>query len=442
MSRSGRSMGRASLTLEPLPNVLGEPLLTGVSSRGLRVLLDPRPDYVGAFGALGIHFGSIDRVAGRDGRPIPEGLAHFLEHKLFEDQLGDVSDRFSKLGASTNAMTGFSGTTYLFSTAGGTRDELRTCLELLLDFVQTPWFTDALVAKEQGIIAQEIRMYDDDPDWRIFFGLLRCLYGRHPVRDNIAGSVESIATIDAATLRACYDLFYHPRNMCLALSGAFDAELVAEVVARDQEARADDALPRHVRAPVDEPELPVASRHEERLPVSRPRWLLGVKDRVPGGTPLEQAARQLETRILLDALFGRASTAFEQLYAEGLVDESFSASYSGEDGFGFSLIGGDTDDPEQLEDRVRGVIQRARRDGLDAAVLLRVRNRLRGALVRALDSLENAAFGLITEHFQGLPPFSALQLVEQVDAAALQRRLEQHLRDEAFAVAVVRPVDP
>ena len=429
----------AAPTFAPLENGLGESLLAGTSSKGLTVLLDPRPESVGVFGAVGINVGSVDRVAGADGEPIPEGLAHFLEHKLFEDEQGDVSDRFSQLGASTNAMTGFSGTTYLFSTAGSSSQEVDACLELLLGFVQDPWFTDELVAKEQGIIAQEIRMYDDDPDWRIFFGLLGCLYEKHPVRDNIAGSVESIARIDAATLQRCYELFYHPRNMCLALSGRIDPERVAEIVARDQDPRPEDTRGRHVRAAVDEALLPVRTRHEEELPVSRPRFLLGVKETVLGGDPLTVARRQLETRVLLDALFGRSSRAFEAMYSEGLVDESFSASYSGEEGFGFTLVGGDTDRPEELEARVRGVIDDARRGGLDAAVLTRVQRRLRGALYRTLDSHENAAFGLISEHFHGLPPFSALQLVEGIDAEDLRRRLDEHLRDDAVAVSLVRP---
>ena len=191
------------MELRSITNHFGEQLLQGTSSSGLTVILNPRPGFVRTFAAFGTNFGSVDRVADGNGQAVPEGLAHFLEHKLFEDEQGDVSDRFSALGASCNAMTGFCGTTYICSTVG----DATPSIDLLLDFVQDPWFTDELVAKEQGIIAQEIRMYDDDPDWRVFFGLLGCLYARHPVRDNIAGSVESIARIDAATLRRCYDLF-------------------------------------------------------------------------------------------------------------------------------------------------------------------------------------------------------------------------------------------
>jgi predicted Zn-dependent peptidase len=235
--------------LNPIANPVDETILRGTTDSGLAVLVNPRPDYVRTFAALGVNFGSVDRVGGADGQPVPEGLAHFLEHKLFEDADGDVSDRFAKWGADVNAMTGFTGTTYVVSTV----EQALPCLDLLLDFVQEPWFTDELVEKEQGIIAQEIRMYDDDPEWRIFFGLLTCLYQSHPVRDNIAGSVESIAKIDAATLRRCYDMFYHPTNMCLAISGPVDPAEVMDRVERDQADRNPDGRVRHERVPVDEP---------------------------------------------------------------------------------------------------------------------------------------------------------------------------------------------
>lgn len=423
------------MKLEPVPNPVDETILRGVASSGLTLLVNPRPQYQRTFAALGTHFGSIDRVGGADGEPVPEGLAHFLEHKLFEDEQGDVSDRFAELGASTNAMTGFAGTTYIASTV----DDPLPCVDLLLDFVQDPWFTDELVAKEQGIIAQEIRMYDDDPDWRIFFGLMRCLYARHPVRDNIAGSVESIAEIDAATLAHCYQLFYHPNNLCLAVSGGVDAQALAERVERDQAARGADGRPAHERAPVDEPLAVAHARHEERLPVSRPRLLLGIKESVLGGSGLEVSIRQLATRLVLDALLGPASPAFEALYADGLVDETFGVGYSCEAGFGFSTLGGDTDDPEALEARLREVLDTALREGLDHAALARGRHKLLGSLLRACDSPESVCYGLIDGHFRGVAPFASLAWLDELPPAALEARLAEHVRAEAMAVSVVLP---
>ncbi len=424
------------MLLRPLDNPLSEPLLAGTASSGLRLLVNPRPAFRRTFAALGVNFGSVDRVAGADGQPVPEGLAHFLEHKLFEDRQGDVSDRFAALGGSTNAMTGFVGTTYVVSTV----EEPRACLELLLRFVQDPWFTDDLVAKEQGIIAQEIRMYDDDPDWRAFFGLLGCLYARHPAKDNIAGTVASIATIDAATLRRCYELFYHPRNLVLAVSGALAPEEVAEVVAADQARRAPDALAPHARGAPDEPAACHAARWEERLPVARPRLLLGIKERALGGDARTLLRRELATRMLLDLLFGRSSRAWEDLYGAGLADESFAASYSTEESFGFSSVGGDTDDPAALEARLREVLDRARREGFEEAAFGRLRNKLHGALLRALDSPEHVAFGLVSETFRGSRPFEELDVIGSITPGDLHARLDEHVADSQIAVAVVRPL--
>jgi predicted Zn-dependent peptidase len=424
--------------LQPVPNPLGEPILRGTAGSGLTVIVAPRPDFERTFAAFGTNFGSVDRVSGATGQPVPEGLAHFLEHKLFEDEGGDVSDRFATLGASTNAMTGFCGTTYIASTV----EDPGASLDLLLDFVQDPWFTDALVAKEQGIIAQEIRMYDDDPDWRLFFGLLTCLYAKHPVRDNIAGSVESIAAIDAATLRRCYELFYHPRNLCLAVAGSLDPADIAARVEADQAGRPADRLPAHVRSLVDEPAAVSAARYEVQLPVARPRVLLGIKEQVLGGSGLDVTRRELSTRILIDILFGRSSAAFERLYEEGHIDETFSASHSAEASFGFTTIGGDTDDPERLERALRDVLSDALARGLDREAFGRIRRKLHGSMLQGLDSPENVAYSLLSDHFRGVTPFVALQLVDSLSLDDLHRRLAEHVREDALAVAVVRPTGP
>ena len=424
------------IELSPLANPLDEPILSGRAGSGLRVLVNHRPAFRRTFCALGVNFGSVDRVAAANGQPVPEGLAHFLEHKLFEDQAGDVSDRFAALGASANAMTGFVGTTYVVSTV----EEPRRALELLLQFVQDPWFTDALVAKEQGIIAQEIRMYDDDPDWRVFFGLLGCLYEQHPAKDNIAGTVESIAAIDAAELRRCYDLFYHPRNLVLAVSGALAPDIVAEVAAADQARRPADALEPHRRGREAEPEAVRAPRWEERLAVSRPRLMLGIKERALGGGGRELLRRELCTRMLLDLLLGRSSRAWEELYADGLVDESFAASYSTEESFGFTTIGGDSDEPERLEARLRDVLERARREGFDGEAFGRMRNKLHGALLRALDSPEHVGHALVTDSFRGVRPFEELDVIGAITPDDLRARLDEHVDGSQIAVAVVRPL--
>jgi len=423
------------MTLHPAPNTLHERVLVGTASSGLRLVVDSKPGFARTFAALGVDFGSIDRRGGPDGQPVPAGLAHFLEHELFEDEHGDVSDRFARHGAWCNASTGYSTTSYVFSTSGPAGPSL----ELLLDFVQTPWFTDELVARERSIIGQEIRMYDDDPDWVVFQNLMECLYERHPARDNIAGTLDSIAGIDAATLRRCYGLFYHPRNMCLVVAGGMDPDEVVERVERDQRARGVDPRAAHARDDHGEPARVRAARHEATMPISRPRLVLGIKETRLDGGPLAVRRRELTTRLLLDALFGRASRTFERLYEDGLVDETFTVSHVAEDGFGLTIVGGDTDDPEGLEARVRAAFEDARRDGLDEAALRRTRNKVRGAMLRGLDSPESAAYALLVETFRGVPPLGIPEAIEGITLDELRARLDEHVRDEAIAVAVLRP---
>ena len=423
------------MKLHAVINSLGEPVLRGQTSSGLILLVNPRPRYRTTFAAFGTHFGSIDRVSTADGSPVPMGLAHFLEHKLFEDEQGDVSDRFAQLGATTNAMTGFCGTTYTASTSG---DPL-PMIDLLLDFVQEPWFTDELVDKEQGIIAQEIRMYDDDPDWRIFFALLEGLYKLHPVRDNIAGTVESIAEIDAATLLRCYERFYHPANLCLSVAGGIDEQALAALVDADQAPRSSGGKNRHQRERVPEPLAVVRRALELELPVQRPRLSLGLKETVLGGTGDEIARRQLITRVALDILFGRSSSAFQDLYGEGLIDESFSASYSAEDDFGFTNLGGDTDEPEQLEERLLTVLRGAQSDGLDGAAFARTKNKLQGLMLRAIDSPESVAFGVLSACFRDMRPFAVVDQIESLTEDELLARLAELMGDDKLSTVIARP---
>ncbi len=423
------------LAFTPIENRFGETLLAATTPSGLEVRLNPRPGWVKTFAAFGANVGSVDRVGGPGGDPVPEGLAHFLEHKLFEDEEGDVSDRFALIGASTNAMTGFSGTTYIASTS----DAPEPIVELLLDFVQRPYFTQELVEKEQGIIAQEIRMYDDDPDWRLFFGVLGEMYERHPVRDNIAGSVESIRAIDANVLQHCYDLFYHPRNMCLAVSGPIDVDAIGEIVERDQAKRDSGERRRHVRPTVDEPKARRGERFATSLPVARPRLLFGIKETGLTADEHTTARQKIETRLLMSLLFGRSSKAFEELYADGLVDESFGASYSAEVGFGFTTIGGDTDDPVALEERLRDVLIKARHEGLDAEAFARIRNKVYGQMLRAFDSPESVAYELISATFRDQKPFGGLELVESVTLDDLHVRLGEHVREDAIVVGLLEP---
>ncbi|MFG0315651.1 MAG: EF-P 5-aminopentanol modification-associated protein YfmH [Planctomycetota bacterium JB042] len=420
------------MTLIPLDNRLGETVLTGRHDSGLRVTLVPKDEFSKTFGVFATNFGSVDDrfFDPRRGEEIavPDGVAHFLEHKMFEDERGDVSDRFSALGAQSNASTGFTTTSYIYSTTEH-RDE---CLSLLLDFVQEPHFTPELVAKEQGIIGQEIRMYDDDPSWRIFFQLLEALYRRHPVRINIAGTEESIAGIDPDVLTACHAAFYRPANMSLTLVGRLDPGRVVELIEEDLRARPAGPPTPHRRTPVEDG--PIVRRHVRlEMDVARPKLLLGWKDAVLGGDGVDLVRREVVSGLALELLFGRSSPVHEALYDEGVIDDSFGAEYTGEFDFGFVTVGGDTDEPDRLEARLREEVERFRGGEVDPADFERVRNKLLGKFVGMFDSIESVAYAFSGGSFRDVTPFETVELLQTVRPEEVAARAREMFDDDLSA---------
>jgi predicted Zn-dependent peptidase len=430
------------MNLQRLANRFDETVLTGTHASGLMVILVPKRGYSKTFGVFTTNFGSIDNrfrdpATGRE-VTVPDGVAHFLEHKLFEDAEGDVTDRFSALGASCNAFTSFAQTSYLFSTAQNAGE----CLDLLLGFVQKPYFTAELIAKEQGIIAQEIRMYDDDPSWRIYFDLLAALYRQHPVRLNIAGTVESIAGIDTGVLEACHRAFYRPSNMVLTVVGGFDPDDALARIERDQDrrmpamARQDG---RHVRAiPSDGA---IRAREAERaMDVARPKVLLGFKDTATGGSGADVERRDILTVLLADLVFGRSSAAHDRLYREGLIDDSFTAQASVEDSFGFLMIGGDTDDPDVLERRLLEELRAFVAHGVDPAHFERVRRKTLGRFVAMFNSPESIAYAFAGGAFRGVTPFRGVEILQELDAGEVTARGRELFAEDRMARSVVRPL--
>src|SRR5690606_34868387 len=241
---------------------------------------------------------------------VPDGLAHFLEHKMFEEPDGDVFARFAANGASANAYTGFDQTVYLFS---ATRNVDR-CLDILLDFVQSPYFTDANVEKEKGIIIQEIHMYRDNPDWRVYFGLLGALYHSHPVRIDIACTAGSVSSIASDLLYECHRMFYHPSNMHLFVVGGVDPERTLETVRANQARKRFDPPAVFERVPADEPENAKEPMRQATLAVAMPKCYVGFKETDVALVGERAIRRDLAARIVLDALFSRSSPVYQDMY--------------------------------------------------------------------------------------------------------------------------------
>lgn len=419
---------------------LQETLTCGAIPPGMPLYILPKPGYQKKYAIFAAHFGSIDnrfRVEGSaEPATIPEGVAHFLEHKLFEDERGNVFDRFAALGASSNAFTTFTHTGYLFSTTA----HFSECLELLLDFVQEPYFTEESVSKEQGIIGQEIRMYEDNPEWRVFFDLLQSLYRRHPVREDIVGTVESIARITPDLLYRCYYRFYHPGNMALFVVGDLDPDRVWEQVEGNIARRHYRESGRIDRLYPEEPESVARPRIAREMVVSEPLLNLGFKD--PAITRFRGDAllrRESAVEIMLDLIFGTSEPLYNELYEETLIDDRFEASYTAEPSYGYVLIGGETRNPDRLYVRIMEALERAKSEGFREEQFERHRRDLLGSFMRRFNSLEYIANNYLAYRFRGADLFNYPSILRQITLEEVQALLEEILVPERHALSVVAP---
>ncbi|HZN61270.1 MAG TPA: pitrilysin family protein [Planctomycetota bacterium] len=416
---------------------LREEIRTARLSCGLQAQVVPKRGVSRKIAIFATRYGSIDLVfspgPGLDPAPTPAGIAHFLEHQLFKKQDMDVLMEFGRFGASSNAFTDYTSTTYYFS---GT-EQFEESLDLLVRLVFAPHFTDDGVAKEKLIIEQELKMYDDQPDYRIYKNLMAALYREHPVRIDIGGSVETIGKIDTSLLASCYRRFYHPSNMGFMACGDLDPEDVFR--------RLEEALPAARFAPANgaiartypaEPPGPARELVRESAVVSRPRVIVGYKDLELDGPLLD---RDLATSVLLDNLFGPTSAFHAKWYRNGLIDDTFSASHTAEPEFGFTLIGGETDEPEKLAAEIRKEIARASRGRLQRRDVDRARRKRLGRYLRSFDSPDGIGFMVLGFALKGLDVFDFPRALSRLNPRALEKRLKEHLREDRAAVSILEP---
>jgi predicted Zn-dependent peptidase len=427
----------------------GEAIFEGRLHNGLTVIVSQRRGYAKRFAIIAARYGSVDNTfadpeTGERVR-VPDGIAHFLEHQLFAQESGDAFDEFSRNGASANAATSFTTTSYVFSCT----DQFEKNLRLLLRFVGTPYFTEKNVAKEKGIIGQEIKMYEDNSDWRVFMNLMAALYHRHPIRIDIAGTVESISNITPSALLRCYRTFYHPANMALFVVGDVDPEAVADLAGDVGEKTARNG--RGAGAPSgangaaierflpEEPALPARRHVSQSLLVSQPKVAIGFKDAEPFPPGRLLVRREITTHLLLDAVMGKSSALYSRLYEKGIIDDSFSSAYSTDSGYGFTIVAGETKDPARFVRELRAGMARAAREGISDEDFSRIRRKAIGKFVRQFNSPESLAYALLSYHFRGSSLFDYYRELRRVTKAELAARLAEHLSPRQSAVSVILP---
>ena len=383
-------------------------------NNGLKVYLLPKPDFSKTYGLFSTKFGSIDTtfvpLDEKEMIKVPDGIAHFLEHKMFEMKDGDASDKFAALGANTNAFTSSTRTAYLFNTTSHEKE----CVELLLDFVQDIYLTDQTVEKEKGIINQEIGMYDDDPDWRCYFGSIQNLYQEHPVKIDIAGTVETVSQIDKETLEKCYHTFYHPSNMMLFVVGQFDVEEMMGLIRNNQQKKSfikESVIQRKV---VKEPN-DVAKKNEVlKMDVLMPKVIVSMKINDILDNPLERLKRELSMNLLLDLLFAKSSPLYEEWMNEDLINDSFSANFTQERDYCFLQIGGDTFVPQKLKDKIMDLIDNIQQIKISETDFLRVKKKNIGILISVFNSPESIANLFSRYYFEGHMIFDLIDTLSQL----------------------------
>ncbi len=400
---------------------------------GLKIFVMEKPEYTGAFAMFGTKYGSVDtcfRLKGeKDYTCVPEGIAHFLEHKLFESEELDAFELFAKTGANANAFTSFDRTCYIFSCS----KNFEKSLEILLDFVKKPYFTEQTVQKEQGIIGQEIRMYQDDPDWQTLFNLLRGLYSKNPVRIDIAGTIESIAEINAELLYSCYRTFYNLSNMALAVAGNVSVDEVIAI--------ADKVLPKEEKVEFEqiipeEDSSVVTAYTEEKLGVDMTKFAFGFKNSC--FSPLRTPKELVCVNLALGVIAGKVSPLYCEMLEEGLINQSFGTEYFTGRGFAAPIFMGESNKPEKVRDRILAQISRLKNEGISDEDFEIAKKRYYGLEVLGFNETENLANALVDSYFNGFGLFDTLEESRKVSKEDVEEALRTHFDESSCCLSVIR----
>ncbi|QVI35432.1 insulinase family protein [Lacticaseibacillus chiayiensis] len=421
-------------------NDVDENLVTTTLPNGLRLQVVPRQAYHKSYAIMTTDYGAIDTRFAPDGKKMvtyPAGIAHFLEHKLFEKEDHDAFDLFGETGASANAFTSATKTSFLFSAT----TQLTKNLQILLDFVQEPFFSESSVAKEQGIIGSEIQMYQDDPGWRVYAGLLENLFPNHPAHVDVAGTADSIAQITPEMLYTIHRIFYQPSNMTLVIVGNIDAAEIIDFVADNQAKKhfpAPQPIVRGVEADLQTADI--IPYRELKMPVSRPKTLVGFKGQVAIPQTTRGWRYQLTIRLLLEVLFGDSSQLYQNWYDQGLIDDSFDFDFTNQRSFSYGLVGGDTDDPQALSAAIKRVLLHATaQSDLTSERVELIKRASLGKYYAGLNGLNGVANQLSALSFGQAQLFEFPEVLNSIGFDDVKQLISQIFQSDALTVLTMLP---
>lgn len=418
----------------------GEELFYTTHKSGLKIYIIPKKNYSKSYAIFGTRYGSVDSdfvVPGEsEVTSVPDGIAHYLEHKMFDQPDGsNVFDKFSKYGGNANAFTSFNMTAYLFGATAYFTENLKT----LLDYVQSPYFTEESVQKEQGIIGQEIRMYDDNGGWKLFFNMINCLYQNHPVKKEIAGTIESISHINAEYLYKCYNTFYNLSNMALVIVGNVNPEETLATI--DESIKKVEPFTEEIKKIyLEEPKEIAQSYCEQNLSVAMPLFSIGYKDTDVGYDGDKLLKKAIEVEILLKMLFGKSSTTYKKLYEQGLINGSFATDYTYQPDYAFVSLDGESKDPKKVFEIVKEEIENIKSTGLSKEDFDRIKKVMWGRYIRSMNDVEDYACDFIRSVFMDIDYFEYDSIYKSVTFEDIKSRFNNLFLQNNVALSVINPV--
>ena len=413
---------------------IGEEVIWVTLDNGLPVCIVPKKGFSRKYALFATRYGGMDMRFRLNGQWLdtPAGIAHYLEHKMFDTEDGNALQELAMNGAEPNAFTSNAITCYYFDST----EKFYENLEILLSFVSVPYFTDESVEKEQGIIGQEIGMIEDNPEWQVYKQLMQSLYHTSPARTPVAGSVESIREITAQTLYDCHRAFYTPANMCLVVVGDVEPQQVLDIAWRVLPKDSGELIERDYGA--EEPTEAARAYAEERMEVSMPSFLVGFKCPPQHGGE-EQHRFAAIGELACDVLMGESSPLYARLYAEGLINGSFGAAFDILPGAAYAYAGGDSKDPKAVAEAILAEAQRLVREGVDEDYYKRIVNANFGAALRELNSFESIAVSMAEGRFQGYDPYRFPEIYDSITAADVLAFLRENVTRSHMALSVIAP---
>lgn len=403
---------------------------------GMKIIIIPKKNTKKKYVIFATHFGSIDNrfimPKTEEEVFIPDGVAHFLEHKMFEQPNGTNSlDTLMALGIDANAYTTNDHTAYLFECTEHFYDGLNE----LMDYVQHPYFTEQNVEKEKGIIGQEINMYDDDPGWQLYMNIMDCLYKENPIKIDIAGSIESISKITPDVLYKCYNTFYHPSNMTMVLCGDFEPEEILKEVNKR-------LIPKEPQSEIKRIYPPKENKINKtekivKMEVSTPMFMIGYKDNE--NTTENIVQKHIAIEILLNMVIGKSSDLYQELYESGTLLSTPDIDYEFSEQYSHVLISGFSKDPKLVKQKIDETIQKMQENGLDQEQFNRIKKKIYGDYVVEYNSVSDIARMFLTDSIKGINSFDYIEEFGTITKEYTEGVLKNIFKNENEAISIVEP---